>query len=564
MLRLRFVFVLLLPLFLALLYSMLSRPFRISFQTTKRLLRNMSSSSVASLNTTPLSDTSQQHNDCQYHTSSSSRKVIIVGSGLAGLTASTELVSRDIPVHILERQAKPGGNSIKASSGINGVPTRFQIPGSDSIEEFYGDTLKSASERLLKSPVTGEAREKLISTLTYSSQSAVNWLVDEQGVDLSKVAQLGGHSKARTHRGAGNTPPGASIVLTLLKKLKESPLVTLETGVTVTEVLKREERVVGVKVKRGTGEADAEETATINGPVIFASGGFAGDSQGYLKKFRPDLAGFPSTNEALPGSQGLLVDVGAQLLDMDEVQVHPTGFVDPNDKFKVTKFLAAEVLRGEGGILLDARGKRFVNELQTRKIVTDTITQTIEPSDTEPLKQWDISLVLDEGVYEAAKSHVDFYIWKGLIRKTTIGDLGASSDTALETIKQYAATAAQGSTTPDPLGRTSFGHWKLQNPTKESPIYVGTVTPVVHYTMGGVVFTPEAEVLNAFHRPITGLWAAGEITGGLHGANRLGGSSLLECVVFGRIAAGNAARYVEDRDRDTPIEDGDCCWESRS
>lgn len=547
---------------------MIPRSFRALLQTPKQFIRNMSSSSVASLNTNSLSDTSSHHpNDHHHHrTSSPPRKVIIVGSGLAGLAASTELISRDIPVHILERQAKPGGNSIKASSGINGVPTRFQIPGSDSIEEFYGDTLKSASEKLLKDTATGETREKLISTLTYSSQSAVNWLIDEQGVDLSKVAQLGGHSKARTHRGAGNTPPGASIVLTLLKKLKESPLVTLETGVTVTEVLKREERVVGVKVKRDGAASDAvEETETIDGPVIFASGGFAGDSQGYLKKFRPDLAGFPSTNEALPGSQGLLVNVGAQLLDMDQVQVHPTGFVDPKDAFKTTKFLAAEVLRGEGGILLDNTGKRFVDELQTRKVVTDTITQTVEPSDTEPLKQWSISLVLDEGVYEAAKSHVDFYIWKGLIKKTTIGELGEMSDTALETIKQYAAIAATtGSTTTlDSLGRTSFGHWKLQTPTTSSTIYIGTVTPVVHYTMGGVVFTPEAEVLNTSHRPITGLWAAGEITGGLHGANRLGGSSLLECVVFGRIAAANAARYVEDKDRDTPIEDGDCCWESR-
>lgn len=296
-------------------------------------------------------------------------------------------------------------------------------------------------------------------------------------------------------------------MLTLLKKLKESPLVTLETGVTVTEVLKREERVVGVKVKRDGAASDAvEETETIDGPVIFASGGFAGDSQGYLKKFRPDLAGFPSTNEALPGSQGLLVNVGAQLLDMDQVQVHPTGFVDPKDAFKTTKFLAAEVLRGEGGILLDNTGKRFVDELQTRKVVTDTITQTVEPSDTEPLKQWSISLVLDEGVYEAAKSHVDFYIWKGLIKKTTIGELGEMSDTALETIKQYAAIAATtGSTTTlDSLGRTSFGHWKLQTPTTSSTIYIGTVTPVVHYTMGGVVFTPEAEVLNTSHRPITG------------------------------------------------------------
>lgn len=466
--------------------------------------------------------------------SKKSNSVIVVGSGLAGLAASSELVSRNIPVHILERQAKPGGNSIKASSGINGVPTRFQVPGSDSVSDFYNDTVKSVSPRLMDSLT--ETREALISTLTKNSASAVHWLVDEKGIDLSRVAQLGGHSRARTHRGAGPTPPGASIVLTLLKQLQESPLVKIETSTTVTKVLKTNDEIVGVEVSHGDGTAE-----TVPGRVIFVSGGFAGDSNGLLAKYRPDLTSFPSTNEALPGSQNLLADIGAKLLDMDQVQVHPTGFLDPKDQFKRTKFLAAEVLRGEGGILLKG-GKRFINELQTRKVIADAIIST-PPQSTDPLKQWDIVLLMDEATYEATKTHVDFYIWKGLMRKTTIADL-EHSDSALQTIKQYASTA-QGST-PDTLGRTSFGHWSLRDPTPDTVVYVGTVTPVVHYTMGGVVFTPEAQVLNEDGQPFRGLWAAGEITGGIHGANRLGGSSLLECVVFGRIAGQNAARVLSE------------------
>ncbi|EXJ92848.1 aromatic-L-amino-acid decarboxylase [Capronia epimyces CBS 606.96] len=463
-------------------------------------------------------------------------RVIVVGSGLAGLSASSELVSRQIRVHIVERQPKPGGNSIKASSGINGAPTRFQPPGSDSAAAFYEDTLRSASADVLAT--MKERRQSLISTLTSSSSSAINWLVDEKGIDLSRVAQLGGHSHARTHRGAGNTPPGASIVLTLINQLKENPLVTLETGTAVTKVLKSADEVVGVEVLRDG------KIEVLEGPVVFASGGFAGDSQGVLAQYRPDLAGYPSTNEALPGSQGLLTEVGAQLLDMDLVQIHPTGFVDPKEPYKHTKFLAAEVLRGEGGILL-RQGSRFINELQTRKVVTEAITSS-GPAVTDPVKQWDTLLVLDEATYEAAKAHVDFYLWKGLMRKTTIAELD-HADAALASIKEYSAVV-QGEAA-DAQGRISFGRWRLLDPAPDSTVYIGTVTPVVHYTMGGVVFTPDAQVLETAGAPIKGLWAAGEITGGIHGANRLGGSSLLECAVFGRIAGQNAAAYAEAKSK---------------
>lgn len=461
--------------------------------------------------------------------------VIVVGSGLAGLSASSELVAQGVPVHILERQQKPGGNSIKASSGINGVPTRFQEPNSDTIANFYNDTVKSAGASL--STTHTEARRRLISKLTGSSASAINWLVDDKAVDLSRVAQLGGHSHARTHRGAGPTPPGASIVLTLLKELQTSPLVTFETNTTVTKVLTTDGKIAGVEARTD------DNSKTIEGPVVFTTGGFAGDSVGLLKRYRPDLQGFPSTNEALSGSQDLLVNVGAELVDMEQVQVHPTGFIDPKEPFKTTKFLAAEVLRGEGGILL-RQGKRFVNELATRKEVTAAIT-AMPSNETQQIKQWDITLLMDEAAYQAAKSHIDFYLWKGLMRKTTISEL-ENPDSALKTIEEYASTVRDLSTS-DPQGRLAFGSWGLRDPTPQSTVYVGTVTPVVHYTMGGVMFSPEAEVLDSMGKPIEGLWAAGEITGGVHGANRLGGSSLLECVVFGRIAGRNAAAFVKGK-----------------
>jgi len=356
---------------------------------------------------------------------------------------------------------------------------------------------------------------------------------------------LGGHSHARTHRGSGPTPPGASIVSTLLNSLRANPLAKFETGALVTKILKAQDEIVGVEVSYDG------KMANLNGPVIFATGGFAGDSAGLLARYRPDLAGFPSTNEALSGSQTLLSDVGAQLIDMEQVQVHPTGFVDPSAPSKVTKFLAAELLRGEGGILL-RQGTRFIDELQTRKVVTDAIVAQ-PPTEREPIKQWDVLLVIDQSVYDAAKAHVDFYLWKGLMRKTTISEL-TDAPTSLATIQQY-CDVVRGQTA-DPLGRTSFGHWSLEDPVPDSTVYVGAVTPVTHYTMGGAMFDPHAQVLDASGNPIRGLWAAGEITGGLHGANRLGGSSLLECVVFGRIAGQNAAAYWEAGTKNTDKDDG--------
>ncbi|OCL13140.1 Flavocytochrome c [Glonium stellatum] len=449
---------------------------------------------------------------------------IVVGSGLAGLSAASQLISYNVPVHLLERSLKPGGNSIKASSGINGAPTKYQaVPDA----EFYGDTLKSVGKVLVNSR---DKRENLISVLTNSSSDAISWLAEEKGIDLSKVAQLGGHSRPRTHRGSGQTPPGASIVTTLLNALKTSPLFQLKTSCLVTRVLKTGNEVTGVEYT-----CDGGESEELYGPVVFTSGGFAGDTEGLLGHYRPDLAGFPSTNDPKPGSQKLLTDVGAQLLDMELVQVHPTGFVDPKNPLTSLKFLAAEVLRGEGGLLM-LDGRRFYNEMETRENITNAITRT-PAADASP-RQWNIQLVLDEGVYNAAKSHIDFYLWKGLMHKATVADLGPN---ALASIQQYANSAAGLSV--DPFGRGTFANWALREVAPESIVYVGRVTPVVHFTMGGVVINERSEILGANDIPIRGLWAAGEVTGGIHGENRLGGSSLLECVVFGRIAGDHAAAF---------------------
>ncbi|KAI1451586.1 Flavocytochrome c [Annulohypoxylon moriforme] len=474
-------------------------------------------------------------------TQATARKpVIVVGSGLAGLSAAHEALRTGAAVRMLDRAPKPGGNSIKASSGINGASTRFQQSlGITKDDTFYSDTVRSAGARFAESSPPVD-RKALVEILTGQSESAVNWLANELNVDLSVVAQLGGHSVPRTHRGGGKLPPGAAIVTALLDALKANSGFSLESSAEVDEFLTSDGAVKGVRYHSADGQ-----THELEGPVVFATGGFAGDAHGLLSKYRPDLAGIPSTNEARPASHGLLSAIGASFVDMDSVQIHPTGFVDPKDPGSAYKFLAAEALRGEGGILLSGEGKRFINELQTRDVVSAAI-MALPHSTVDKTRQWEVTLLLDPGACEATTSHVGFYLWKGLVQKKKVKDLAPE---VIASVDNYATLVAKHG--EDELGRKAFGHWKLApgEANRDEEVCVGTVTPVVHFTMGGVTFDSQARVLRTKGDglvPIPGLWAAGEITGGIHGANRLGGSSLLECAVFGRIAGSEAAKSLTD------------------
>lgn len=491
-----------------------------------------------------------------------SKPVIVVGSGLAGLSAAHEALKAGARVHMLDRAAKPGGNSIKASSGISGAGTRFQRDRGiteDSSSRFFEDSTRSAGARL-RSPGPGpamresERRRALIEILTSRSADAVAWLADEIGVDMRVVAQLGGHSVARTHRGASGPPPGAAIVGALVKKVSADPGFTLSTEANVEALVVSDAGVVE-GVRYAVAAAGGGETREVRGPVVFATGGFAGDANGLLATHRPDLAGMPSTNDARPASHGLLRAAGAAFVDMDSVQIHPTGFVDPKDPGAAYKFLAAEALRGEGGILLSAEGRRFVNEMERRDVASAAVMalprdQALAGGDRDGIRQWDVTLLLDPGACEAAASHLGFYVFKGLMRKTKVRDLPPA---VIDAVDRYAAAVAAGR--DDEFGREAFGAWRLApgEANRDEEVAVGTVTPVTHFTMGGVAFNEKAEVLAGEGRgegeeggerklgPVKGLWAAGEITGGLHGDNRLGGSSLLECAVFGRIAGREAA-----------------------
>ena len=217
------------------------------------------------------------------------------------------------------------------------------------------------------------ARDDLIRVLTGRSGDAVNWLQDKFALDLSKVARLGGHSQPRTHRGNAQFP---GMVMTYaqmerLEDLAESTpdRVKIKKKARVTKLIKDDAgAVVGVEYTHN----GKNETAF--GPVILATGGYAADftADSLLKKHRPEYWNLPTTNgEHCTGDgQKMAMAAGASAIDLEKVQVHPTGLVDPNEPEAKVKFLAAEALRGVGGLLLDNTGARFVDELQHRDYVT--------------------------------------------------------------------------------------------------------------------------------------------------------------------------------------------------
>jgi len=298
--------------------------------------------------------------------------VIVVGGGLAGLSATIEAVRHGAQVTIVEKEKSLGGNSAKATSGMNGAGTVAQrnLAIEDTPEALVSDTMKSGS---------GRSSSELVSILATNSASAVEFLTSFE-VGLTNVVQLGGHSVPRTHR----IPPtkdgkpvavGFTIVATL-KKYVENDLsrrVSVLTNSIFRGLLWEGDRVVGVKYQAVDGSEHQ-----LRGNVILTAGGFANDrtaADSLLVKYVPKLSKLPTTNGAWATGDILKLTAGdgLSLVDMDQVQVHPTGFIEPSRPDAETKFLAPEALRGCGALLLDPSGRRFVNELGRRDHVTRAI-----------------------------------------------------------------------------------------------------------------------------------------------------------------------------------------------
>eukprot|EP00814_Leptocylindrus_danicus_P018813 CAMPEP_0116024346 /NCGR_PEP_ID=MMETSP0321-20121206/12251_1 /TAXON_ID=163516 /ORGANISM="Leptocylindrus danicus var. danicus, Strain B650" /LENGTH=1140 /DNA_ID=CAMNT_0003496037 /DNA_START=68 /DNA_END=3490 /DNA_ORIENTATION=+ len=462
---------------------------------------------------------------------------IVVGSGLAGLAASLKILDRGGRVILIEKEHRVGGNSAKASSGINACcPNESKYD--DSLESFKNDTVNSAGS---------SANLPLIETLVGRSAEAVGFLKERAGVDLSLLAQLGGHSHKRTHR-PSNGMAGAEIIYAMqkaVKKFEKDGKIKIMVDTKATKLVQENGSVVGLEYTTEKAD-DSPESGVLRAPnVILATGGFAADrtDNSFLAKHRPELLSMAATAGDFSTGDGISMatELGAGTVDLAKVQIHPTGWVDPKDPTNPSKVLAAELMRGVGGILVNDSGQRFCNELGTRAYVADMMLK--HNSIYAETGVWDkgsnvptFSLILASSAAEDGKKHVDLYSHKGLLMKLEGVDALASwmnvdASTIQSTLIQYKNDDSNGI---DKWGKTSYRGVPTENLNNET-FYAGTVTPVLHYCMGGITIDTEGNVLDEKLNVIPGLHAAGEVTGGVHGDNRLGGNSLLECTVYGTL-----------------------------
>lgn len=311
---------------------------------------------------------------------------------------------------------------------------------------------------------------------------------------------------------------------------KEPERVKIIKKARVTKINKEGNKVTGVDY-----EYDGK-TYTEYGPVIIATGGYAADftETSFIKEHRPDIYHLSTTNgsHATGDGQKMMMSIGGNGIDLEKIQVHPTGLVDPKDPKAKTKFLAAEALRGEGGLLLNASGDRFCDELGHRDYVSGEMFK----------QRFPIRLVLNSKASKVLDFHTRHYSGRGLMKKMTGKELAKEIGCTPEKLQKVFQDYNEISTgkKKDPFGKKFFHNTPFDI---NDDFHVALMEPVLHFTMGGIEINDKSEVLNSEGKPFEGLFACGEVAGGVHGANRLGGSSLLGCVVYGRVAGDSASTY---------------------
>ena len=489
--------------------------------------------------------------------------VVIVGAGGAGMTAAMTASDAGKSVIILESQAMVGGNSVRSTGGMNAAKTVYQDENEFAEGAGVEKMLKSAADNYadnefitslaatvaqqwadyqanpvgyfdsvelmeLDTMVGGKGinNPELVKTLVEGTAPAIDWL-DENGMSLHNVAAFGGASVKRIHRPVNEEGKVVSVgayLVPLMEKACQDRGVEFILNTTADTILTDANgQAVGV-----SGTDKDGNTVTVNAKaVILATGGF-GANLDMVASYKPELKGFMTTNA--PGIQGqgiaMATAIGAATVDMEQIQIHPT--VEAN-----TAALITEGLRGDGAILVNANGERFTDEVSTRDKVS--AAEIAQPGSFS----W---LIVDQAMADASNV-IQGYITKGYTKQ------GATYEELAKEIEvdpaAFAATMEKWNGCVEAKTDADFGRTSFANPLNTAPYYAIKVSAGVHHTMGGVVINSSTEVLKEDGSVIPGLFAAGEVTGGVHGANRLGGTAVADFVVFGRIAGSSAAAFAK-------------------
>ena len=443
-----------------------------------------------------------------------STDIVIIGSGGAGLSSAITATEKGAKVIVLEKMAYFGGNSNRSEGEMNAAGTKQQKAHGitdDTPERFAADTIRGGHG--LNDPA-------LVKALTENAASAEEWLLDLGAHFCHRMGRGGGQTRARGHGPCDGSPVGIEI-MRVLGERADKDHIDMRLNNRVTKILMKNGKVSGVQVKTPKG------METINAKaVILATGGF-GANHKMVEKYRPELKGFSTTNH--PGATGdgiiLAQQVGAGLTDIEQIQIHPTVI-------KKNGALISESMRARGGFLLNKNGKRFTNELLTRDVVS--ANELKQPGGIA-------YLVIDNSIYSKNKMAQNYTAEKLMTKCDTIADvaklIGVDEKVVQASFDQYHKAF-------DNKKDDLFGRPEMLIRMDQAPYFVAEVTPGIHHTMGGVKIDPQAEVLIPEKKPIPGLFAAGEVTGGVHGGNRIGGNAVADIITFGRISANSALKYI--------------------
>jgi len=498
--------------------------------------------------------------------------VIIVGGGGAGLSAAVAATNNGASVILIEKTGFLGGNSIVAGGIYNAPDNELQDYAeekrSESLETLITsavsetpvndehkalmEAVKKEYEEYLKTDKTlfdspdwfalqtwngGDkiANLRLVKILTANALDGLKWL-ESMGAEFSPIITHGGGSLyPRTH--SSTMPNGTAYIKAFTDDLEGKDNFKKIMNCTGKSLITEGDKVIGVMAEGSDGST---YTLKANKGVILATGGFAGNvelRQEYCEGEKwPDLGpNVPTSN--MPGVTGdgifMARDAGAELIDMDQIQLLP--YCNPQTG------ATYDIVMGTGSSLfINKEGQRFVREdgrrdEMSKAIIaqTDGIMYMLQSADSIPDPKTQkalggqlLSYYLD--------NNIAGYV-SGETLEELAGKLNVPADALKKTVEDYNGYVDSGKA--DPFGRVSYSG-KLEN----GPYYAYPRKPAVHHTMGGVRINENANALRADGTEIEGLYCAGEITGGIHGGNRLGGNAIVDFVVFGRIAGTAAAK----------------------
>lgn len=449
--------------------------------------------------------------------------VVIIGAGGAGINAAIAAKANGANVIVIDKAPVPGGNTKLADGVLNASETDMQAAEGivDSNDIFYKDTMTGGDN---------VAKPELVKTLVENSANAIHETRDTVGVVWEYINQAGGHSVARSHYAEGE---GAEMFETMYEyALLQGIDVKFNTK--ATEIIKNEAGdVIGVKATNG----GKDIIFNANKGVVLATGGFGQNAEILTKYDKTYVEGTICTNSILSTGDGigLAQAAGANLIGMQYVQKHPTCNAVTGDLLS-----SANSGRGLGTtILVNKEGVRYVEELERRDVISNT---TSKQTGGVSYSFFDQKAADETEFLKKFGNEVESLIATGqAVKADTIEEackfFEIDYNAFMKTVDRYNGFAKAGK--DDDFNRRGG---LREYSTTEGPFYFIKAAPAVHHTMGGVEITVNTEVIDATGKVIPNLFAAGEVTGGIHGSNRLGGNAIADLVVFGRIAGKNAAK----------------------